>query len=329
MEYVKFGRTGLFVSRLALGTGTFGFKCDETTSVAILDKAFDNGINFLDTANTYPIGGDMALNGRTEEIVGKWMRGKRDEVVLTTKCSGAIGPHPWDKGNSRKAICAALEASLRTLQTDYIDLYQLHFYDPLTPADETLRVLDDLIKAGKVRYAGCSNYLADQRALALGRSDVLGVTRLESVSFRYNLLFREWERELIPLCQEADIATMPYNPLAGGMLTGAYSPGAPAEGSRFTLGNSGAKYTRLYWNQGAFDTVDQLRKVSENTGRSIAELAAAWVLANPATTAPVIGADEPAQLDDFIRAAETPLDPAVKRHLDDTTAHYRLGDAVM
>jgi aryl-alcohol dehydrogenase-like predicted oxidoreductase len=326
VENVKFGRTGLFVSRLCLGTGTFGYQCDEPTSVAIMEKAFDSGINFFDTSNGYPIGGGLPKAGTTEEIVGRWLKGKREDVIVGTKCTAVTGSRPWQRGNSRKAILDQVEGSLRRLQTDYIDLYQLHFYDPDTPADEVLSTLDGLVRAGKVRYVGCSNYLAYQVALALGRSELLRLSRFESVQLRYNLLFREFERELIPLCADQQLAVTAFNPLAVGMLTGTMKPGDPPAGSRFTLGFSGPKYVKVFWHQEVFDTVEQLRSVADAAGRPMAELAMAWILANPAVTAPIVGADEPAHLDAAIRAADNPLEPDVKEQLDELTVRYRATD---
>src|SRR5918998_1895032 len=239
MEHVRLGRTGLRVSRLCLGTMTFGVQCDEPASVAILDTAADAGITFIDTADVYPSGGDLSTVGRTEAIIGRWLQGKRTDFILATKCSGRMGPQAWQQGNSRKHILEAVDASLRRLQTDYIDLYQLHAPDPHTPIDETLRAMDDLIRSGKVRYIGCSNFLSYQVARAIGRSEALGVARFDSVQPRYNLLFRQIERELLPLCAEDGIGVIPYNPLAGGMLSGKHRGGEPTAGTRFTLGAAG------------------------------------------------------------------------------------------
>ena len=328
MDSTRLGRTGLRVSRLCLGTMTFGLQCDEATSVAILDRAAEGGITFLDTADVYPLGGTLATVGRTEEIVGRWMKGRRDAVVLATKCFGATGRRPWEQGNSRKHILDAVDASLRRLQTDYIDLYQLHGPDPGTPIDETLKALDDLVRWGKVRYVGCSNFLGYQLARAIGRSEVLGVARFDSVQPRYNLLFREIERELLPLCLEEGIGVIPYNPLAGGLLTGKhrYEEG-PEEGSRFTLGTAAGRYQDRYWREGMFETVEQIRQLAGSAGMSMATLAVAWVLAHPAITAPIIGASRPEQLDDSLRAAEGKLGEDIKAELDTLTAAYRKGDA--
>ena len=171
MDHVHLGRTGLLVSKLCLGTMTFGLQCDETMSVAILDRAAEGGITFIDTADVYPLGGGLPTVGRTEEILGGWLRNKRSRFIVATKCFGRTGPAPWEQGNSRKHILEAADASLRRLGTDYIDVYQLHGPDPGTPIDETLAALDDLVRAGKVRYVGCSNFLAYQVARALGRSE--------------------------------------------------------------------------------------------------------------------------------------------------------------
>jgi len=226
MKYTRLGRTGLQVSRLCLGTMTFGYQCDEAASIAIMDRAYEGGVTFFDSADVYPIGAPAGSQGRTEEFVGRWLKGRRDRIILATKCFGRSGPSRWDQGNSRKHILDAIDASLHRLQTDYIDLYQLHGPDPETPIDETLRALEDVVRAGKVRYIGCSNFLAYQVARAIGRSEALGVVRFDSVQPRYNLLFREIERELLPLCAEDGIGVIPYNPIAGGLLSGKHNPQA-------------------------------------------------------------------------------------------------------
>jgi aryl-alcohol dehydrogenase (NADP+) len=307
---------------------TFGLQCDEPTSIAIMDRAAEGGVTFFDTADVYPLGGDLTTVGRTEEIVGRWLTGRRDQFVLATKCFAPVGPRPWDAGNSRRHIMDAIDASLRRLQTDYIDLYQLHFHDPSTPLDETLGALDDLVRAGKVRYIGCSNFLAYQLARALGRSEARGVARFDSVQPRYNLLFREFERELFPLCLEEGVGVIPYNPIAGGMLSGKYDRRQPpVEGSRFTLGNAAGTYQDRYWHENVFDTVEQLTKLAESAGLAMPTLAVAWVLAHPAVTSPIIGASRPDQLDATLAAVDTKLDGDLKQRLDELTAPYRRGDA--
>jgi len=327
MEHVRLGRTGLQVSRLCLGTMTFGLQCDEDTSRAILDRAAEGGITFLDTADAYPLGGDVTTTGRTEEILGRWLKGKRQDFILATKCFGNVGPNRWDRGNSRKHILDAVDASLERLGTDYIDLYQLHGYDPNTPVDETLRALEDVVRSGRARYIGVSNWLAYQLARANGKAEVLGVTRFDSVQPRYNLLFREFEREMFPLCREEGIGVIPYNPLAGGLLTGKHSPDSALEGTRFDLGTAGPRYRDRYWHEREFETVEDIRLVADEAGLPLTQMAIAWVLANPAITAPIIGASRPEQLHDSIQATVEPLAADVKQRLDDITEEYRMGDS--
>jgi aryl-alcohol dehydrogenase-like predicted oxidoreductase len=307
---------------------TFGLQSDEPTAVAILDRAAEGGIDFLDTSDAYPLGGDLSTRGVTEEIIGRWLHGKRDRFIVATKCFVPTGPAPFDAGNSRKHILSAVEASLRRLQTDYIDLYQLHGYDLQTPIDETVGALDDLVHQGKVRYVGCSNFLTYQLVRAIGRSETLRLTRLDSVQPRYNLLFRQIEREMLPFCDEEGVGVIPYNPIAGGLLSGKHSRTAPPpEGSRFTLGTAGGLYQQRYWHDEEFDTVEQLRGLAAEAGVSLVTLAVAWVLANRAVTAPIIGASRPEQLDDSLAAAVFRLDHDLKRRMDELTHQYRMGDA--
>jgi len=328
MQHVRFGTTGLQVSRICLGTMTFGLQIDEDTSRAVLDKAADLGVTFLDTADVYPLGGDLSTAGRTEEIVGRWLQGRRDDYVVATKCFGPMGRNRWDMGNSRRHIMDAIDASLRRLQTDFVDLYQLHFDDPGVPLDETLGPLDDLVRSGKVRYVGCSNFLAYRLARALGRSEVKGVARFVSVQPRYNLLFREFERELFPLCIEEGIAVIPYNPIAGGMLSGKHDrTKTPDEGTRFALGNAAQTYQDRYWHDNVFDTVDELVKIAGDAGIALPTLAVAWTLQHPAITSPIVGASRPEQLDATIAAVDTRLDPDLLDRLNEVTAAYRRGDA--
>lgn len=324
----KLGQTGLTVSRLVLGTMTFGLQSDEATSRAILDRAAEAGINVIDTADVYPLGGGLATAGRTEEIIGRWLKGKRDQFILATKLAGRVGPFAWDQGASRKHILDAIDASLRRLDTDYIDLYQLHSDDASTPLDETLEALDTIVRAGKVRYIGVSNFLAYRLSRALGQAEVRHLTRFVSVQPRYNLLFREIERELLPLAQEEGLGVIPYNPLAGGLLTGKYHRDeAPTVGTRFTLGSAAERYQERYWHDREFDTVEKLRTVADAAGLSLTTLSLAWVLANPAITAPIIGASRPEQLTDSLKAAELTLEADLKQKLDHLTADYRKGDA--
>jgi 1-deoxyxylulose-5-phosphate synthase len=219
-----------------------------------------------------------------------------------------------------------VDASLARLRTDYIDLYQMHSYDPDTPIDETLSALDHLVRSGKVRYVGCSNYLAYQLARAIGRSETLGLGRMDSVQPRYNLLFRQIERELLPLCTEEGIGVIPYNPIAGGLLTGKHQRDSVSEG-RFTLGRAGRMYQERYWHDREFDSVEELRSVAAREGVALTTLAVSWVLANPAVSSAIIGASSPDQLADTLSAAEKPMTPELKAELDELTGLYRQGDA--
>src|ERR1039457_2375582 len=328
MEHTRLGRPALQVSRLCLGTMTYGLQRDEPTAAAILDRAAEGGIDFLDTSDAYPLGGDLTTRGGTEEILGRWLRGKRDRFVVATKCFAPTGPAPFDAGNSRKHILAAVDASLRRLQTDYIDLYQLHGYDPATPIDETLGALDDLVHQGKVRYTGCSNFLTYQLVRAIGRSATLRLARFDSVQPRYNLLFRQIERGMLPFCREEGVGVIPYNPIAGGLLSGKHSRTAPPpEGTRFTLGNAAGNYQDRYWHDREFDTVDAPRELPAQAGVNLVPLSVPWLLANEAVTAPIIGASRPGQLDSSLAAAELVLDDDLKARLDDLTHEYRMGDA--
>jgi aryl-alcohol dehydrogenase-like predicted oxidoreductase len=307
---------------------TFGLQCDEPTAAAILGRAAEGGIDFLDTSDAYPLGGDLATRGVTEEILGRWLRGQRDRFIVATKCFAPTGPAPFDGGNSRKHILAAVEASLRRLQTDYIDLYQLHGYDPETPIDETLGALDDLVHQGKVRYVGCSNFLTYQLVRAIGRSETLHLARFDSVQPRYNLLFRQVEREMLPFCGEEGVGVIPYNPIAGGLLSGKHSRTAPPpEGTRFTLGSAAEAYQDRYWHDREFDTVEVLGQLAQEAGMSLVTLSVAWVLANQAITAPIIGASRPEQLDASLAAVGFTLDDDLKHKLDECTQQYRMGDA--
>lgn len=329
MQYTKFGRTGLRVSKLCLGTMTFGLQCDEARSHAILDVAAAGGIDFLDAADVYPLGGGHGTAGRTEEIVGGWLKDKRHQFILATKCVGQMGPKPWDQGMSRKHILDAIDASLRRLRTEYVDVYQLHSYDPHTPLDEALEALEAVVRMGKARYVGVSNWPAYKVARALGRGEVKNLVRIDSVQPRYNLLFRSFERDLLPLCAEEAMAVIPYNPLAGGLLTGKHDrQAAPPEGSRFQLGNAGPRYQERYWHEREFETIEALRKVAGEAGMSMTSMAVRWVLSNPVITAPIMGASRPEQLADSLAAAEHGALPHdLKAKLDDLTHGWRAVDA--
>jgi aryl-alcohol dehydrogenase-like predicted oxidoreductase len=328
MQYSRLGGTGLTVSRLCLGTMTFGLQSDETASRAILDRAAEAGVTFIDTADVYPLGGDTRTVGRTEAIVGRWLEGRRGQFILATKAVGKMGPQAWNQGASRKHLLDAIDASLRRLGTDYVDLYQLHSDDAATPLDETLEALDSIVRSGKARYVGVSNFLAYRLARALGRAEARNLTSIVSVQPRYSLLFREIERELLPLAAEDRLGVISYNPLAGGLLTGKHTfASGPAQGTRFTLGNAAERYQERYWHEREFQTVEQLHEAVTASGIPLTTASVAWVLANPVVTSAIIGASRPEQLAETLRAAEIRLDPALKQQLDELTAEYRRGDS--
>jgi aryl-alcohol dehydrogenase-like predicted oxidoreductase len=256
---------------------TFGLQTEEDVSHGILDKATDAGVNFIDTADVYPLGGGEDIAGRTEEIIGRWLKGKRDRFILATKAVGKVGPHAWNQGASRKHLLDAIDDSLRRLNTDYVDLYQLHSDDRDTPLDETLEALDVIVRSGKARYIGVSNYLAYRLARMLGRSDVLRTARFVSVQPRYNLLFRQIERELLPLADEEGLAVIPYNPLAGGLLTGKHRHDAKPADGRFTetVGKAGEMYSERYWHEREFKTIETLREINAKTGEPMTKTAIA------------------------------------------------------
>jgi 1-deoxyxylulose-5-phosphate synthase len=328
MQTIRLGTTGLTVSRLVLGTMTFGLQTEEGVAHTILDVAAEGGINFLDTADVYPVGGTLETSGRTEEIVGRWLRGKRDRFIVATKAVGRVGPSPWDQGASRKHLLGAIDASLRRLGTDYVDLYQLHADDRTAPLEETVEALDQIVRSGKARYIGVSNFLGYRLARALGKQDARRLARFVSVQPRYNLLFREIERELLPLALEEGLAVIPYNPLAGGLLTGKHRrESGPSPGTRFTLGSVADRYQERYWHERAFATLDALAPLVAERGLSLTRVALAWVSSHPAITAPIIGASRPEQLAESLKAFDTVLDPELKKKLDELTLQYRLGDA--
>jgi aryl-alcohol dehydrogenase (NADP+) len=298
---------------------TFGVQCDERTSFAILDRAIEGGVDFIDTADVYPLGGTLETVGRTEEIIGRWMRerGNRDRIVLATKCAGAMGPGPNDVGLSRYHILKSLDASLRRLGTDVIDLYQVHGFDPRTPIEETMRALDDLVRWGKVRYVGCSNYPAWRLGQALAASERLALTRYDSLQPRYNMLYREIETELLPLVCAEGLGVIVYNPLAGGFLSGKHRRDEePPENTRFTLSGAGRMYRYRYWQDEQFDAVDELRAAADAKGLDMVGVAAQWVLSRPGVTSAIVGASSPEQLDTSLAAPDVSIDDELRAVCD-------------
>ena len=307
MKIRRLGRTGLKVTEVCLGTMTFGRQCDEPTSHAVMSEAAERGINFIDTADVYPVPVSFESVGRTEEIIGRWLSGKRDDFVLATKCRHPMGQRPNDAGLSRKHILEAIETSLRRLRTDYVDLYQVHAPDPETPIDETLAALDAIVKSGKARYVGCSNFKAWELARALWASDKLGLARFDSAQPRYNLLSRDIEAELLPLCLDQGVGVIVYNPLAGGFLTGKHrSDAPPAANTRFAV--AGKLYLDRYWNDASFAAVERLKEFFSKRGKSLTHVAIAWVLRQPGITSAIVGATSAAQLRDSLGAVDIALE---------------------
>jgi 1-deoxyxylulose-5-phosphate synthase len=292
----------------------------------MLDKVAEAGVNFIDTADIYPPG---AAVGSSESITGRWLSKKRSQFILATKGGGRMGPAPWDQGNSRKHLLDAIDASLRRLNTDYVDLYQLHMDDAATPLDEVVETMDAIVRSGKARYIGVSNFLAYRLARAIGLQDTRKLVRFVSAQPRYNLLFREVERELFPLAQEEGIAVIAFNPLAGGLLSGRYKHSDTPEKGRFSaeLGGFGKMYQARYWHEREFQSVGKLQEIAGQQETSLTTLSVAWVLANPAITSVILGASRLEQLTDTLAAAAYKLDSAVRAKLDEASLEYRRGDA--
>jgi aryl-alcohol dehydrogenase (NADP+) len=323
MEQKRLGRTGLKVSALCLGTMTFGNQADPAASFAIMDRAFDAGVSFFDTADVYPVVPRPETWGRTEEIIGDWLRerGRRDDIVLATKARAKVGPRPNDEGLSRKHLMAAIEDSLRRLGTDYVDLYQVHAPDLATPLDETLRALDDIVRQGKARYVGCSNFEAWRLCKALWTSDVARIARFDSVQPRYNLLDRRIEPELLPLCKEEGVGVIPYGPLAGGLLTGKYRQGEtpPSEGRYVAFGRQNQLTGPV------LEGVARLERLAQARGISLPTLAVGWLMSNPVVTAPIIGATRPEQLEGTLQAQPLELTEEEKAECDEVWRQVRGG----
>jgi len=319
MEYRRLGRTGLKVSAICMGTMQFGWSTDEPTAHAVMSRAIELGVNFFDTADVYTRWIEGNPGGVAESYIGNWLASgavRREEVVIATKVRGRMGDGPNDHGLSRAHIMNAVEASLRRLKTDYIDLYQTHSPDRETPLDETLRAMDDLVRAGKVRYIGCSNYPAWLLAKSLWISDVQRLARFDSLQPHYSYVHRaEFERELQPLCQDQGVGVIPYSPLGAGFLTGKYRRGGDLPESKRT-----GTVQKRYMNERGFAAVDKLEEVGRARGATIAQTAIAWVLANPAVTSAIIGATSIAQLEDTIKGADVTLSAEDKAALDAVTA---------
>lgn len=313
MEYRKLGRTGLKVSELCLGSMQFGWTADEGISFVVLDRAFEAGINFIDTANVYSRWVEGNPGGVSETIIGKWMKSRalaRDRLVIATKVRGKMGDGPNDEGLSRVHILRMVEDSLRRLQTDYIDLYQTHHVDPDTPIDETLSALDTLVRQGKVRYIGCSNYPAWQLMEALWTSERLGLARFDCLQPHYSLAWRrEFEQELAPVCKKYGVGVIPYSPLAGGFLTGKYRRDQTDAGS--------VRNVSRYFSEQNWAVLDTLAEIgTELGGKSISQVALAWQLSQAVITSPIIGPHSLDQLEDNLGAVGLRLDERTMQRLD-------------
>lgn len=314
MDYVNLGRTGLKVSRLCLGCMTYGsskwrdWVLDEEQSRPFIKRAVEAGINFFDTANMYS-------DGVSEEVLGRALHdfAKRDEVVIATKVFNRMRPDPNGRGLSRKAILTEVDHSLRRLGTDYVDLYQIHRWDYDTPIDETMEALHDIVKSGKARYIGASSMFAWQFAQSLYTAELHGWTRFSSMQNHYNLIYREEEREMIPLCRDQGIGLIPWSPLARGFLAGNRNK---------TAGDTARAKTdeyahQMYYQDDDFKVVGRLSEVARNRGESNVKIALAWILSKPGITAPIIGASKPHHLEEALGALSIRLSPAEIKKLEE------------
>ncbi len=318
------GRTGLQVSEICLGTMQFGWTADEPISYAVLDTFREAGGTFIDTADIYTSWvGDLSYGGKTEEFIGRWIeaRGGRQEIVLATKVRGKMWEGPNGEGLSRARIFRACEDSLRRLKTDYIDLYQCHWADLTTPIEETLTALNDLVRAGKVRYIGASNYPAWRLMEALAVSDKRGLARFDCYQPEYSLMERSlFEYEASPLCKHYQLGVIPYSPLAGGFLTGKYRKDGPCPESVRAGG-----VLDKYGNDRGYAVIDALVEIGKAHGKTVAQTALAWQLSNPVITAPIIGANTPEQLKDLLGATGYRLSTEEMKRLNDLTKYPKNG----
>ena len=316
MDYRRLGRTGLKVSALCLGTMQWGWTAGESASFEVMDAFIEAGGNFIDTADVYSRWAAGNPGGVSEEIIGRWIkaRGNRQDIVLATKVRGRMWAGPNGEGLSRAHMMRAVDDSLRRLQTDYIDLYQTHSDDRDTPLEETLRALDDMVKAGKVRYIGASNIHAWRLTSALWASDKHNLARYDSLQPHYNLAHRvEFERELKPLCEEQGIGVIAYSPLAAGFLTGKYRRGAETQGARLEGIRS------RYFNDRGWGILDRLEDVARGRNLTPAQTALAWLLSQPVITAPIIGANRVEQLHENMAAADVRLSTEEMASLNDAS----------
>jgi aryl-alcohol dehydrogenase (NADP+) len=319
MRWKSFGKSGLKVTELCLGTMTLAGQADDKTSYAILDAAWEGGIRFLDTADCYPIPIEIETAGRSESLIGRWMKDRKNRqgLVIATKAYFPMGPSPIHRGNSRLHLRTACEASLKRLGVDYIDLYLCHGWDSTVPVAETIGVMEDLRREGKIQYAAFSNVRTPEVTALLLEAQRQGVAGFSGLQPRYNLLFRELEESLFPQARSQGLGIMIYNPLAGGLLTGKHKPDAkPAEGTRFTLGTSGDVYRARYWKDVLLRESARLADVAKQHGVSLVTAAIAWTLGNPDISSAIIGVSRPDQLADQLKGTTLALAAPLKAELD-------------
>jgi aryl-alcohol dehydrogenase-like predicted oxidoreductase len=311
LRYRNLGASGLEVSVLGLGTNAFGGRADKAASIRVLHRAAEQGINFIDTANVY-------TGTQSEEIIGEAFEGRRHEVILATKVGLKRGDGPNSRGSSRLHIIRELEGSLRRLRTDYIDLYQIHAFDPKTPLEETLRALDDLVASGKVRYIGASNYAAWQMMKALSISERYGWSKFVSVQPGYSLADRGVERELIPFCVDQGIGVIPYFPLAGGILTGKYSGGAVPSGSHLDKNPNFAR--RM--DAARLQLGEKVANIAAEIGTTATALSLAWLMHQPAVSTVIAGATREAQIDENVKAVDLELSEDILQALHEASKEF-------
>lgn len=309
MKFRILGRSGLAVSELCLGTMTFGKGTDEQQSIDMMHHFLDAGGNFIDTADVY-------VGGESERIVGKAIQDRRSEVILATKVRMNVGPNPNDVGYSRKRILDGIDASLKRLNTDYIDLYQLHVWDHLTPIEETLRTLDDLVTSGKVRYIGCSNFFAWHLMKSLAYSDRKDYIRFISIQQQYSLVSREMDRELMALCLEENVGVIPWAPLAGGFLTGKYTTMDKPDFGRFSAGITGEYHYKNKFTTANFEILNKVISIAKELDKTPAQVALNWLLQREGITSPIFGAATLEQYHENIGAIGWRLDEEHWNELD-------------
>ena len=330
MQFKRLGRSAIYVSKICMGTMTFGSGADEATSLRIMDRSLDAGINFFDTAENYPVPPKEEWAGVTEEIVGKWLKTKRrDEVIIATKVCGPS--HGWLKASQRAGMTAldrhnithAIEASLKRLGTDYVDLYQTHWPDHGVAYDETLETLDELIRAGKVRIIGCSNETTWGLTKSLATSERLGVARYETIQNNHSLNNRRFEDELAAACRHEGVSSIPYSPLGGGVLSGKYNGGARPDGARFSnylnLGGRQAAMATRFVNDKTIASTERFQAIAADAGMSVVTLATAWSKQHDFVASTIVGATREDQLDEIFAAADLDLEPAILKAIDAVT----------